>query len=151
MANNQYVNKVIYGDQTLIDLSGDTVAANKMLSGTTAHSKSGASITGNIPQRDVNNDITFSMHTVPEMGRQYYYMEGLAGYYSGDFGAGTGEIRLAVPETGECYFTIKIPNGTTNPNPNTSADWIKLDISVDYLGNSNVTDGTQGPAEVVYF
>lgn len=27
MANNQYVNKVIYGGQTLIDLTGDDVTA----------------------------------------------------------------------------------------------------------------------------
>ena len=46
MANNQYVNKVIYGSQTLIDLTGDTVDASKILSGYTAHDKSGAPITG---------------------------------------------------------------------------------------------------------
>ena len=46
MANNQYVNKVIFGDQTLIDLSNDTVTADKILAGYTAHSASGASITG---------------------------------------------------------------------------------------------------------
>ena len=46
MANNQYVNKVIFGDQTLIDLSSDTVTADKILAGYTAHSASGASITG---------------------------------------------------------------------------------------------------------
>jgi hypothetical protein len=49
MANNQYVNKVVFGDETLIDLSSDTIAANKMLNGTTAHDKSGALISGNIP------------------------------------------------------------------------------------------------------
>lgn len=43
---NQYVNKVIYGGNTLIDISGDTVAADKILSGYTAHDKSGAPITG---------------------------------------------------------------------------------------------------------
>ncbi len=46
MANNQYVNKVIYGGNTLIDISGDTVEASKLLSGYTAHDKSGAPITG---------------------------------------------------------------------------------------------------------
>ena len=42
---NQYVNKVIYGNRTLIDLTGDTVQADKVLSGYTAHDKSGAPIT----------------------------------------------------------------------------------------------------------
>ena len=40
------VNKVIYGNRTLIDLSADTVTADKLLSGYTAHDKSGAQITG---------------------------------------------------------------------------------------------------------
>lgn len=43
---NQYVNKVIYGGNTLIDLTGDTVTADKILSGFKAHDKSGAPITG---------------------------------------------------------------------------------------------------------
>lgn len=46
MATNQNVNKVIYGGKTLIDLTGDTVEANKMLSGYKAHDKSGVIITG---------------------------------------------------------------------------------------------------------
>ena len=43
---NQYVNKVIYGGNTLIDLTSDTVDAAHLLSGYTAHDKSGATITG---------------------------------------------------------------------------------------------------------
>ena len=43
---NQYINKVIYGGKTLIDMSGDTVSADKLLKGLTAHDKSGAVITG---------------------------------------------------------------------------------------------------------
>lgn len=43
---NATVNKVIYGGQTLIDLTGDTVSEDKLLSGITAHDKSGAKITG---------------------------------------------------------------------------------------------------------
>lgn len=46
MANNPYVNKVKYGNIVLIDLTADTVAANKILSGYTAHDASGATITG---------------------------------------------------------------------------------------------------------
>lgn len=40
------INKVIYGGKTLLDLTGDTVTADKVLSGYTAHDKSGASIEG---------------------------------------------------------------------------------------------------------
>lgn len=48
MANNPYKNKVIYGNQTLIDLSSDTVTASSLLSGETAHDASGAPITGTV-------------------------------------------------------------------------------------------------------
>lgn len=37
------INKVIYGGETLIDLTGDTVTADKILSGFTAHDKGGGS------------------------------------------------------------------------------------------------------------
>ena len=46
MANNTYVNKVIFGGDVIMDISADTIAANKLLSGYTAHDKSGAPITG---------------------------------------------------------------------------------------------------------
>ena len=46
MANNQYINKVIYGGSTLIDLTADTVTAEKILAGFTAHAQSGEQITG---------------------------------------------------------------------------------------------------------
>ena len=51
---NQYINKVIYGNRTLIDLTGDTVEPSKVLSGVTAHDKSGAPITGTC-EYDVNS------------------------------------------------------------------------------------------------
>lgn len=40
------VSKVIYGNTTLIDLTMDTVAANKLLDGYTAHGADGEAITG---------------------------------------------------------------------------------------------------------
>jgi hypothetical protein len=43
---NQYINKVIYGGNTLIDLTGDTVTSADVLSGVKFHLPSGASGTG---------------------------------------------------------------------------------------------------------
>ena len=40
------VNKVVYGSDTLIDLTGDTVAKDTLAQGVTAHDKSGAQIVG---------------------------------------------------------------------------------------------------------
>jgi len=39
-------NKIIYGGKTLIDLTGDTVTADRLLKGATAHDMSGEGITG---------------------------------------------------------------------------------------------------------
>ena len=46
MANNQYVNKLVWFDETKFDTSADTITADKLLEGFTAHDKSGAPITG---------------------------------------------------------------------------------------------------------
>ena len=53
----EYINKVVYNGTVLIDLTGDTITADKLLSGYTAHDKSGASITGtNTYDSDTSND-----------------------------------------------------------------------------------------------
>lgn len=45
------INKVIYGNTILIDLTSDTVASEKMLQGTTAHSANGSTIIGSISSK----------------------------------------------------------------------------------------------------
>lgn len=46
MANNPYVNKVVFGNQTIIDLTSDDVTASDVLSGKKTHGPDGAPITG---------------------------------------------------------------------------------------------------------
>lgn len=43
---NKYVNKVVIGKETKLDLTADTVTPDKLAKGITAHDKSGAPITG---------------------------------------------------------------------------------------------------------
>lgn len=43
---NNYVNKVIYGASTLIDLTEDTVTPDNLYKGSTAHAANGSQITG---------------------------------------------------------------------------------------------------------
>jgi len=71
MANNQYVNKVIFGNNTILDISEDTVISSALLSGYTAHAGSGASISGSIATKS-SSDLTSSGATVTVP----------AGYYS---------------------------------------------------------------------
>ena len=135
MANNQYVNKVIFGNDTLIDLSSDTVAANKMLSGTTAHDKSGATITGNIPiQTSVFSGWVNQAHR--------YVVSVEKGYYDHSLGIGMLGIKIPIPDSGTNSFYVHVPNGTLTPDENNSEDWIEIGIEVDSNGNSNITDDT---------
>lgn len=48
VATNQYANKVEYYGVVKLDLSNDTVAANTLVSGITAHGANGAPITGEL-------------------------------------------------------------------------------------------------------
>lgn len=57
---NQYVNKVIYAGNTLIDLTADTVTAADVLSGKTFHLKTGASATGSCTYDSDTTDATAS-------------------------------------------------------------------------------------------
>lgn len=67
------VNKVIYntenGAETLIDLTSDTVAPDKLAKGVTAHDKSGAVISGTMPLNgaiDKTLDTSTTSYTVPK-------------------------------------------------------------------------------------
>lgn len=50
-------NKIIYGNETLIDLTGDTVSSDNLLSGATAHDRSGEQIQGSVVIPTVNDGI----------------------------------------------------------------------------------------------
>ena len=58
MANNQHINKVVYGGNTLIDLTGDDVAASDVLSGKKFHLPSGAAGTGSCTYDADTSDAT---------------------------------------------------------------------------------------------
>ncbi len=55
---NQYVNKVIINGATRLDLTSDTVDAAHLLSGYTAHSRSGAPVTGSCAYDAATGDAT---------------------------------------------------------------------------------------------
>ena len=55
---NEKVNKVVLGNETLIDLTSDTVTANNLLSGATAHDASGERIQGNVSVPTVLDDLS---------------------------------------------------------------------------------------------
>lgn len=56
MANNEYVNRVDYGNNTLIDISNTTAEAGDVVEGATFYTRSGAPATGTL------GDATTSTH-----------------------------------------------------------------------------------------
>ena len=58
MPTNSYNSKVIFNGEVLIDLTGDTVVADKLLKGITAHGKDGAPITGTCDWDAATGDAT---------------------------------------------------------------------------------------------
>lgn len=80
---NQYKNKVVYYGDTLIDLSGDTLDASKVLSGYTGHDATGAPFTGSIATK-TSSDLTVSGATVTAP----------AGYYASSASKSVGNMTL---------------------------------------------------------
>lgn len=64
------INKVVYGTNTLIDLTADTVTSATMTKGTTAHDKSGAGIVGGLKRAYtfMQTDGNYSVFCLPMAG-----------------------------------------------------------------------------------
>lgn len=91
-------NKVVYGSQVLIDLTGDTATADKILQGYTAHDKSGESVTGTCPFDVDSSDATAA---VAEL------LEGKTAYARGSKITGTmpnkGAVQGEIAAKAESY------------------------------------------------
>lgn len=84
------INKVIYGGRTLIDLSGDTVTADKILDGFTAHDKKGDTITGTCKYDVDSSDATAAVAEI---------LRGKTAYVRGQKLTGTMKNNSAVAGT----------------------------------------------------
>lgn len=90
MASNQYVNKVIYGGTTLIDLTGDDVSESDVLSGKKFHLPSGAQGTGSCTYDANTSDATATASEI---------LYGKTAYKNGSKLTGTMPNRGAVAGT----------------------------------------------------
>lgn len=94
MANN----KIIFGGETLIDLTGDTVTPDKLAQGVTAHDKSGEIITGTN---------TFDADTQDATAAQAEILDGKTAYARGTKLTGTmpnnGAVAGKISEKDEEY------------------------------------------------
>lgn len=96
-------NKIIYGGNTLIDLTGDTVTADTLLTGVTAHDMSGEVITGKCA---FDSDTSAATAVVAEI------LSGKTAYARGSKLTGTmpnnGSVKRSITEKDE---TVSIAQG----------------------------------------
>lgn len=99
------VSKVNYGSKTLIDLTGDTVTANKLLSGYKAHDKSGNAITGTCTYDCDSSDATAGVYDIYHDKTAYVNGSKVTGAYacvkkqlkSSSSGCSTSQLVMGCP------------------------------------------------------
>lgn len=113
---NQYINKVIYGGTTLIDLTGDDVTASSVLSGKKFHLPSGAPSTGTCTYDADTSDATAVASeiltgktaykngskltgTMPNRGAVSGTISTVAGEYTIPQGYHDGSGKVSIPAT----------------------------------------------------
>jgi hypothetical protein len=125
---NKY-NKIIYGGKTLIDLTADTVTPDKLLKGTTAHDKSGETITGTCAFDSNTQDATIA---VAEM------LEGKTAYARGTKLTGTMPNNASLSGT----LTSKTQEFTIAQGYHDGSGKVKLDATeMSKLIPSNIREG----------
>lgn len=96
-------NKVVYGSKTLIDLTADTVSADKLEKGLTAHDKTGEVITGTSTKDSDTSDATAAVAEI---------LVGKTAYARGAKLTGTMPDNGAVSDTiSERDQSVSIPMG----------------------------------------
>ena len=70
------ISKVVFGDQTLIDLTSDTIESSKMISRRTAHNAAGELIQGSLPWRFMVQNTLVTLDKTELHGATAVFAEG---------------------------------------------------------------------------
>ena len=96
--SNTYINKIIYGGNTLIDLTSDTVTAADLAYGKIAHDKSGATITGTNTKDSTTTDANATAAEILSTKTAYVNKNKITGEMP-NRGAVSGTISTLSPYT----------------------------------------------------
>ena len=141
---NKNISKVVYGGKTLIDLTADTITADKLLSTYTAHDKSGATITGTCTFNADTSDATAGVAEILSGKTAYVNGVKLTGTMKNN-GAVTGTISKKADS-----YTIPIGyhdgSGKVSISSTEQAKLIATNIrqGVTILGITGSMSGTEG-------
>lgn len=140
---NQYINKLVVGNETKFDLTADTVTAEKLLKNITAHDKSGAPITGTCTFDADTQDATVAVAEI---------LEGKTAYARGTKLTGTMPNKGAVSGTITDKTAYTIPMGFHDGSGTVSIDATELAKIIPANIKSGVSilgeTGTYGGEEV---
>ena len=135
------VNHVIINGETVVDLRNDTVSVDKLLKGVTAHDKTGAAITGTMPNNGaVSGSIATKdgQYTVPQGFHDGSGKVGIASAEKAELIPGNIKSGVVVLGVTGSYGGESINAQTKSVTPSFTQQVVQPDDGYDYLSTVTV-------------
>lgn len=113
MAQNQHINKVVFGSATLVDLTGTTAAADKILQGYGAYGADGAWMDGTAEAGGGGSAVSFSISVTGDA--VIYYVDDSGTPTESQFMVAGGTVSgSGLGNSLACVLCSSLPTSTTN-------------------------------------